>query len=416
MRIAFPIKLRLIFSFFIGASLVYPDNPPSQWIVVSPPEFHEELTPLCEYRKNEGMLVIRVNTEVLNEAGDTSGSAENLKKRLHKLCSQSKGENYILLAGMMKEKNPGGSTGITVPGIPGCIGRMKGIATDHGYGIPGSDYVPGVAIGRFPAGNKDEIRAMIQKTLHYEKIKSSGEWRNRIVSLLGNPGGKSLMEKRFAEFFTRLYENKFQSEISPHWNLRIISHSPISPFFISGENLEKTFSINMEEGALFTIYLGHSGADSLFSDGMSFMNTEKWNRLRIRQGNCVFFTCGCFACQYEKEEGYGLTAMRNPGGPVAVIGSFSESYAALGLLAFQGLFAYLNSTPEKARLADYWLSVNRGMANIEMDPFTFFLFDQADGSEGKVPLDVQRKEHLEMWTLLGDPALNIWTNPVMEDF
>ncbi|MBN1901277.1 hypothetical protein JW926_08145, partial [Candidatus Sumerlaeota bacterium] len=242
--------------------------------------------------------------------------------------------------------------------------------------------------------------------------KAAGEWRQRIVSLLGNPGGGTLMEKRFAEFFTQLYENKFQREISPHWNYRIISHATLSPFFVSGENLEKTFLNHIEEGALFTIYLGHSGSDSLFSDGISFMNTEKWNSLRIRQGNSVFFTCGCYACQYDKREGYGLTAMRNPRGPVAVIGPYGESYGAMGLLAFQGFFAFLNSSPERARLADYWFAVNRGMADIEMDPFTFFLFDLADGSGGKVPLDIQRKEHLEMWTLLGDPALNIWTNPV----
>jgi hypothetical protein len=407
-------KIRItVFLFFIAASLVYPENPGSQWIVVSVPEFWEELAPLCEYRRNEGLIVIRIRTnDILSEEEIKTGDAGSLKKQLQNICSQSKGNNYILLAGVMKEENPQRALKITVPGLPGGIGRMKGIGTDHGYGIPGSDYVPGVAVGRFPARNKDEIRAMIQKTLQYEKDKNTGAWRQRIVSLLGNPGGRSLMEKRFAEFITQLYGNKFQSEISPHWNNRIISHSSLSPFFVSGENLEKAFSNYIEEGALFTIYLGHSSPDSLFSDGISFMNTKKWNSLRIRQGNSVFFTCGCYACQYEKVDGYGLTAMRNPGGNVAVIGAYGEDYGALGFLAFRGLFEYLNSTPEKARLADYWLSINRGIAHIDMDPFTFFLFDQADGSGGTVPLDIQRKEHLEMWTLLGDPALNIWTNPI----
>ena len=34
------------------------------------------------------------------------------------------------------------------------------------------------------------------------------------------------------------------------------------------------------------------------------------------------------------------------------------------------------------------------------DDLTFKLYDQFDGSRGKVPLSVQRLEHLEMWMLL----------------
>ncbi len=44
-----------------------------------------------------------------------------------------------------------------------------------------------------------------------------------------------------------------------------------------------------------------------------------------------------------------------------------------------------------------------------MDFLTFTLFDHGDGSNGTVPLAVQRKEHVEMWTLLGDPALHLPT-------
>jgi hypothetical protein len=42
-----------------------------------------------------------------------------------------------------------------------------------------------------------------------------------------------------------------------------------------------------------------------------------------------------------------------------------------------------------------------------MDATTFALLDMADGTGGKVPLATQRLEHLEMWMLLGDPALRM---------
>jgi hypothetical protein len=47
-----------------------------------------------------------------------------------------------------------------------------------------------------------------------------------------------------------------------------------------------------------------------------------------------------------------------------------------------------------------------------MDAGMFALLDLADGTGGKVPLAAQRREHLEMWLLLGDPALRLPVMPV----
>jgi hypothetical protein len=42
-----------------------------------------------------------------------------------------------------------------------------------------------------------------------------------------------------------------------------------------------------------------------------------------------------------------------------------------------------------------------------MDPLTFLVLDNADGSRGRISLADQRREHVQMWTLLGDPALRM---------
>ena len=102
-----------------------------------------------------------------------------------------------------------------------------------------------------------------------------------------------------------------------------------------------------------------------------------------------------------------MAAARNPNGPVAVIGSHGESYSVAGLLALEGLLGRWHGGELPTRLADYWLAVQRGLARGPMDGFTFFALDQVDGSHGKSSLEEQRREHLEMWTLLGDPALRM---------
>ncbi len=165
-----------------------------------------------------------------------------------------------------------------------------------------------------------------------------------------------------------------------------------------------------QKGQVFAFYLGHSGASGLWSNGVSFMNRSDWAKLNISHLQGVFFTCGCYACESkksDKDDGYGLYAIRNSKGPVAVIGACGESYGAMGQLAFEGILKCFCIPKPPLRLADYWLAVQNGIASGEINPFIFYLYDQADGSQGKIPLDLQRLEHLEMWILLGDPATQL---------
>ena len=59
------------------------------------------------------------------------------------------------------------------------------------------------------------------------------------------------------------------------------------------------------------------------------------------------------------------------------------------------------------RLADVWRAVQAGLARGPMDELTFKLLDESDGTAGKIPLATQRLDALEMWSLLGDPALRL---------
>ena len=89
------------------------------------------------------------------------------------------------------------------------------------------------------------------------------------------------------------------------------------------------------------------------------------------------------------------------------MGAYAESYAVHGQLALDAFVELVARPRPPVRLGDYWLSIAAGIGSGKMDVLTFWLYDQADGSRGAIPLDKQRLEHLEMWTLLGDPALKI---------
>jgi hypothetical protein len=373
-------------------------EPLGQWVVVTPPEFRETLEPLIQARKAEGFnVVVLQTTDVLNPEQLEKKDGAALQAKLNDLCAKTK--SYVLLAGT----DGGGATNaITpiVPALPGTVRRMNGRPNDSGYGLPGEDGTPAVAVGRFPARDKEELAGIVKKTLAFERDCRPAPWRNRLLLLIGNPGGGPM-----AEMFVQQMVAADLAALDPTWAVRTSFNAASSAYYLPRPRNRETALRYLGEGNLFSIYLGHSDAASLDLD-RKFMSRSDWSTLSIPQGAGPLFTCGCFACQSEpKGDGYGLAAMRNAGGPVAVIGATGESYSAAGQLAIEGLLASIKHPPFPSRLADYWLAVAAGLAHGQIDPGTFSLLDNADGSDGKSPLAEQRREHLEMWLLLGDPAL-----------
>ncbi len=375
-----------------------------RWVLVSAPAFSDALAPLVEHRRKNGLSVSVIETtNVLTDQQICAGDASPLKERLLEVFRSGKGARYLLLAGSAALDTPHPERTV-VPMPPGSIARMKGQPTDFGYTLPDETGLPTIAVGRFPARTVEEMQAMVGKTLRLEQAPVTGQAGNGLLLIQGNPGGGPL-----AEAFVDGIAKPRLARLHPAWQFKAISHNSCSIFYLPTPVLHPFAVDYMSQGQLFSVYLGHSDRAGLSSNGTNFLNSADCARLNLGQGESVFFTCGCFACQADKgdQQAYGLTAMRNPNGPVAVIGAYGESYAAPGLLAADGLLHCCSEAPFPTRLADYWLGVQRGLAEGEMDQFTFNLLDMSDGTQQKVPLSVQRREHLEMWTLLGDPALRL---------
>src|SRR5205085_1782495 len=107
------------------------------------------------------------------------------------------------------------------------------------------------------------------------------------------------------------------------------------------------------------LYLGHSDAEAFYAGRARFLDRDDWARMTIRRGPGVFATFGCNGCQLSGAdgEGYGVAAVRNPGGPVAVLGSHGICFAAMVELCTNGLFeGYFAARPPQ-RLGEAWLAV-----------------------------------------------------------
>jgi hypothetical protein len=384
--------------------------PAGQWIVVTAPAFRKTIEPLCEQRKSQGLRVIVVQTtDVLSGEEIREGDARKLREHVNKLCREYKGPSYVLLVGAIESGRLAEPEKKVLPALVGTVGRMKGQPSDNGYGCLDDGRLPTVAVGRFPARTEEEARGMVAKTLEYERDTRPGLWRRRLTILAGIPAYNPLVDRLVESLALARF-----ARLSPIWTGRAIYSNPQSRFCLPDDALHSRALKYVEDGEAFTLYLGHSSAEGLYGGRAPYLDRDDWGRLRIGRGKGVFLTFGCNGCQLKgpNGEGYGVAAMRNASGPVAVVGSHGICFAAMVQLAADGLFESTFAGQPPERLGDSWLAIKKGVARGKIDDFTFGLLDAVDGDKS-IPQATQRQEHLEMFLLLGDPALRL---PVMPPF
>src|SRR5579875_475719 len=385
----------------------------AQWIAVTAPAFRQAIEPLCQQRKSQGLRVVVVQTtDILDRDDICSGRGFKLREHINKLCRAHRGPSYVLLVGALWAGQVDEPANKVLPALTGTIGRMKGQPSDNGYGCLDEDRLPAVAVGRFPARTEDEVRGMVAKTLEYECTPpfsppevggERGGWRRRLTILAGIPAYNPLVDRLVEGLaLARL------SRLSPMWTGRAIYSNPQSRFCLPDDQLHQRALQYVQAGEAFTLYLGHSNAEGLYGGRARYLDRDDWSQLCIRQGKGVFITFGCNGCQLQGDEGegYGLAAMRNANGPAAVIGSHGICFAAMVQLAADGLFESTFAQTPPERLGDSWLALKKGIAHGKIDAFTFALLDAVDGNR-TISQATQRQEHLEMFLLLGDPALRL---------
>jgi len=381
-----------------------PAAAPPQWIAVVAPDFHDAVKPLCEQRTSQGMHVVVVETtDVLTPREILRGDVRKLRDRVNKLCRQGRGTSYVLLVGAVEAGKLRHADRKVLPPLPGTAGRMKGQPSDNGYGDPGKDLLATVAVGRLPARTPEEARDMVRKTLAFENNHRPGDWRRQVTILAGVPAFNPFADKLVTTIgMARL------ARLDASWSGRAIYHNPQSPFCVPDDLLHDKAVEYVQAGQAFTLYLGHSDAEGFYAGRARFLDRDDWARMQIKRGPGVFATFGCNGCQLGGSggEGYGVAAIRNPGGPVAVIGSHGICFAAMVELCTNGLFeSYFASRPPE-RLGKSWLAIKAGLAKGKIDALTFKLLDAVDG-DARIPQATQRLEHQEMFVLLGDPALRL---------
>ena len=366
-----------------------------QWLAFAPSELTATLKPLAQRRREQGW---QTQVTAWNK------SAQDLRTEIARRAKSFPGQTVVVLCGAYGvTKNAS-----TIQPLRGTRGRMAGRRTDYAFGLPDEHGVAQVAVGRLPARNALELKGMVQKIIRFED-QPVGPWSQRITLIVADPGGASAVERQFAELIVQSALGRRIETLHPRWRLSCVADAKASHFAVAHEKFGTETQAMFSNGQFLSCYVGHSSSAGLASGRQYVMQRDDFQKLKIKNSSGIFFSCGCFGAQItgRSGQGYLLSAVQNPTGPVATIGAYAESYAAPGQLALDGLMNAVNHTQQKQTLGEYWLAVQNGLAHGKIGGLTFWLYDQADGTRGAIKLPNQRKEHLEMWTLLGDPGLQL---------
>lgn len=388
---------------------------PVNTVVVCPREFTAALDPLLAHRYKQGHRMVYLPSSI---------GREEIRNGIRKAAAQGT-LKHILIVGDARAPGPGGSVALakTVPTFlaPAKVNVQFGsepeIASDNFYADLDDDGIPDVAIGRMTADSPAELTVMVKKILAYESQIDQGMWRRNIhfVAGVGNFGG---LIDPMIESSTK---NLLCSGIPTGFNTSMTYASWRSPYCPDPRAFQSSVIEKHNAGCLFWVYLGHGARnelDQMAVPGARFpiLRTADCSKLRSQNGLSIAVLLACYTGAFDQpEDCLAEEMLRAPQGPVAVIGGSRVTMPyGMAVLGTEFLQTYFDEKP--ATLGEAILAAKQ-KAMKPLDPMAgenpknvsrqLIEGVAAALSPTSNLLDEERREHLLLMNLLGDPMLRM---------
>lgn len=295
-------------------------------------------------------------------------------------------------------------------------GSEPEIASDNYYADLDDDSVPDIAVGRLTADNAGDLSRMVEKILHYEQS-APGEWRQRI-NLIAGVGGFGPLVDNVLEMSTR----KFLCDGIPAGYTTTMTYgSWRSPFCPDPRQFHEATLDRMNEGCLFWVYIGHGQKtylDRVQVPGKNYhiLGADDAAKCRCDAGHPVAIFLACYTGAFDqREDCLAEEFLRQEHGPVAVLsGSRVTMPYAMAVLGTGMMDEYFQKGRET--LGEVVLNAKRRMMSTDDKNANRALLDAIAQSISPVKdkLDAERREHLYLFNLLGDPLLRLKRNDTVE--
>ena len=282
----------------------------------------------------------------------------------------------------------------------------RDLATDHYYATLGGNDVK-LHVGRFPVDGREELAAMIAKTIAYETASSPGPWQRKVSFVAGAFGSGTAIDQILEAQFARIVTEG----IPPTYDVEVAYAQPTSVYCPHPPNFHDNAVRLLNEGGLFYVYVGHgtrTGCDEIKWRGRShtILDARNLGEINIANGLPVMVVIACWTSFIDAPEGdsVGEELMKLPHGPVAFLGAsrICQPYgnALLGRELVSAVFDPGIETLGQAISAakSRTLAPDDSEFRKQLDAIAGFV-------QGPDSLARMRRDVVRHYNLLGDPAL-----------
>ena len=392
-------------------ALLSADARPADTAVVCPKAFVSALEPLLAHRHAHGHRFVYI-------------SNEHPAEKIRDLIRQAARGGHLRAVLLVGDHEPSAVTDaalrlrsvpthFTAAKVNIKFGSEPEIAGDNWYADLDDDDLPDLAIGRLPADNPAQLAVMVKKILAYDQA-DQGDWRQRINLVAGVGGFGPILDP-----VVELAAKKLITEgIPPAYTTSMTFGSWRSPYCPDPRRFHETTVQRLNEGCLFWVYIGHGqprGLDRVaMPTGKYHIFTDSdCDKLNAAHGSPIAVMLACYTAAFDgAQDCLAEQMLVAPGGPVAVYGgsrvTMPYGMAVMGTEIldeyFRGKTATLGEVilNAKRRMAAPASEKNVKTANRLLLDGLAKVFSPAAGQ-----LEDERREHLALFNLLGDPNLRL---------
>ena len=389
-------------------------NPANQadYIVITHPTFAEDILPLVEFRRSQGLttMVVDIN-DIYDEFSDGLFNPFAIQKFLRYTYHnyQQPAPTYVLLVGDAHYDYKRATVEIyrqdrtfrgTYDLYPNFVPTYHGWAPASGetsmdqrfVNISGDDPLPDMFIGRLSVQTPEALKTMVRKIMDYEENPKMGVWQGTLIQVADDH-----TDKPNDGVFEESRDELIQEVIPPGYDTRPIYLRKIG----SPDTTRRTILSAINRGALVIEYAGHGGSQTWADE--SIFRIEDAAGLRNRYLPFVITTT-CLNGQFDKPQQAGNFCLSEQFllgryGAIAALSAtrltYGQANKEFDIDLFEALFRVAPASPELAAtstplqptigsiIADAKISFLNRIRNIDWIPGT------------------------EQYTLFGDPATRL---------
>lgn len=374
-------------------------------LVICPAEFQPALKSWVDYRKLQGHR-IKVELPADNSYG--------IRLQVRKAAASGSLKNLVIIGDSSDQRSASSRlvpTDYVKAKVNVKFGSEPEISSDNTYADLDSDGVPDLTLGRITVDTSKELEQFIERIKQYESQANCGEWMRRMNFVAGVGGFGQLVDKMIEQSTKRIITDL----IPPSYETSMTYGSWSSPYCPNPHRFSETVIERFNQGCLFWCYIGHGSKRRLdrvmLPDGRcDILDCDSARFLKAKHGSPIAIFLACYTGATDgPEDCLSEEMLRQPGGPIAVISSSRVSMPyAMAVLSLEMMEGYFEG--DAKTLGELVLQSKQKLVARPNDPNEYRQLVESMGkafSPEPGLLEQERKEHVHLMHLFGDPLLRL---------